>query len=82
MVAKVVRQSNELKKCLLSFWQWEVKNLETLLFGFEVPVLDIRCPAYSTSLRPSLVLAGLAVTLSFHEAFQVPCEYYLGIHCP
>ena len=28
----------------------------------EVPVLDIKCPTYSTSLRPSLVFAGFAVT--------------------
>ena len=33
IVVEVVRQSNELKKCLLSFWQWEVKDLETLLFS-------------------------------------------------
>jgi hypothetical protein len=33
MVAEVLRQSNELTKYLLSFWQWEVKDLKTLLFG-------------------------------------------------
>ena len=33
MIAEVIRQSNELQKCLLSFWKWEVKDLKTLLFG-------------------------------------------------
>jgi hypothetical protein len=33
MVAKVVGESYELEKCLLSFWQWEVKDLKTLLVG-------------------------------------------------
>jgi hypothetical protein len=33
MVTKVIGESNELEKCLLSFWQWEVEDLKTLLFG-------------------------------------------------
>jgi hypothetical protein len=43
----------------------------------EVPVLDIRCPTYSTSFRLSLVFAGLAVTFfsrSFPSTLRVePC---------
>jgi hypothetical protein len=33
MVTKVVGESYELEKCFLSFWQWKVKDLKTLLFG-------------------------------------------------
>jgi hypothetical protein len=33
MVAEVVRESNELEKCLLSFCRRKVKDLKTLLFG-------------------------------------------------
>ena len=60
MVTEVIRQSNELQKCLLSFWNSRTWGPFSSMN--EVPVLDIKCPTYSTSLRPSLVFARLAVT--------------------
>ncbi len=48
----------------------------------EVPVLDIKCPTYSTSLRPSLVFSGLAVTFfsrSLPSTLRVLSRYSLSV---
>jgi hypothetical protein len=71
-------QSNELQKCLLSFWKWEVKDLDTLLFGVnEVPVLDIRCPTYSTSFLVCWV--GGDFLASIAEVFIISRTMYQNI---
>ncbi len=82
MVAEVVRQSNELEKCLLSFWKWKSRTWRRFSSVNEVPVLDIRCPTYSTSFKPSFVFAGLAVTLlsrSLPSTLRVLPRYSLSV---